>query len=71
MDRQPIVCNTCTGVLLTTDSRDYTTQRGRLIVTNGYCSCPPAQKATPAVTSATAPEPLAQRPVTETAMVNA
>lgn len=42
MDRQPVVCHTCTGVLLTTDSRDYTPQRGRLIVANGYCACPSA-----------------------------
>ncbi|MFF4418750.1 hypothetical protein ACFYY8_39990 [Streptosporangium sp. NPDC001559] len=74
MDRQPIVCNTCTGVLLTTDSRDYTPQRGRLIVTNGYCSCPAAQKAASVVVSAAlpaAPEPVAQRPVPETAMASA
>ncbi|MEV7012324.1 hypothetical protein [Streptosporangium sp. NPDC051022] len=70
MDRQRIVCNTCTGVLLTTDSRDYTTQRGRLIVSNGYCTCPPAASA--------APEPVAHRqpqgeqlPTGETTMVNA
>ena len=70
MDRQPIVCNKCTGVLVTTDSRDYTPQRGRLIVTNGYCACPPAVPA--------AAEPVAhrqpqneQQQADETAMANA
>jgi hypothetical protein len=42
MDRQSVVCHTCTGVLPATDSRTYTAQRGRLIVSNGYCACPPA-----------------------------
>ncbi|MGV9775674.1 hypothetical protein [Streptosporangium sp. NPDC003464] len=54
MDPQPIVCHTCTGVLLAADSRTYTPQRGRLIVTNGYCSCPPAME--------TAAEPEARMP---------
>ncbi|WP_433246922.1 hypothetical protein ACQPYK_46105 [Streptosporangium sp. CA-135522] len=45
MDPQSIVCHTCSGVLLATDSRTYTAQRGRLIVTNGYCTCPPAAEA--------------------------
>ncbi|GAA3021274.1 hypothetical protein [Streptosporangium longisporum] len=40
MDRQSVVCQKCTGVLLATDSRTYTAQRGRLIVSNGYCTCP-------------------------------
>ncbi|WP_433368680.1 hypothetical protein [Streptosporangium sp. CA-115845] len=43
MDHQSVVCVKCTGVLLATDSRTYTAQRGRLILTNGYCSCPAAQ----------------------------
>ncbi len=43
MDRQSVVCHKCTGVLLATDSRTYTAQRGRLIVTNGYCTCPAEQ----------------------------
>ncbi|MET8337410.1 hypothetical protein ABZV14_03020 [Streptosporangium canum] len=45
MDPQPVLCHTCTGVLLANDSRTYTPQRGRLIVTNGYCTCPPAAEA--------------------------
>ncbi|MEV4245321.1 hypothetical protein AB0J63_18170 [Streptosporangium canum] len=45
MDPQPVLCHTCTGVLLASDSRTYTPQRGRLIVTNGYCTCPPAAEA--------------------------
>ncbi|MFJ2033877.1 hypothetical protein [Streptosporangium sp. NPDC087985] len=44
MDSQPIVCHTCTGVLLAADSRTYTPQRGRLILTNGYCACPTAEE---------------------------
>ncbi|MEV8630965.1 hypothetical protein AB0395_04845 [Streptosporangium sp. NPDC051023] len=70
MDRQPIVCNTCTGVLLTTDSRDYTKQRGRLIVTNGYCSCPPAAPATAEPVAHQQPQG-EQQPAAETAMVSA
>ncbi|MBB2912409.1 hypothetical protein FHS43_003692 [Streptosporangium becharense] len=45
MDRQSVVCHKCTGVLLATDSRTYTAQRGRLILTNGYCTCPAAAQA--------------------------
>ncbi|MER5648057.1 hypothetical protein [Streptosporangium sp. NPDC002524] len=43
MDRQSVVCQKCSGVLLATDSRTYTAQRGRLILTNGYCTCPAEQ----------------------------
>lgn len=43
MDQQSVVCAKCTGVLLATDSRTYTPQRGRLILSNGYCTCPAAQ----------------------------
>ncbi|WP_329427782.1 hypothetical protein OG339_46885 [Streptosporangium sp. NBC_01495] len=43
MDHQSVVCHKCTGVLLATDSRTYTAQRGRLILTNGYCTCPAEQ----------------------------
>jgi hypothetical protein len=46
MDRQSVVCHKCTGVLLATDSRTYTAQRGRLILTNGYCTCPAEQAPT-------------------------
>ncbi|GAA3091997.1 hypothetical protein [Streptosporangium carneum] len=70
MDRQPIVCNTCTGVLLTKDSRDYTPHRGRLIVTNGYCACPPAAAAVAEPAAQLQPQ-AEQQPVSETAMVNA
>jgi hypothetical protein len=48
MDRQSVVCHTCTGVLPATDSRTYTTQRGRLIVSNGYCTCPSSAQQQPA-----------------------
>ncbi|GAA4226863.1 hypothetical protein FHR32_002412 [Streptosporangium album] len=44
MDSQPIVCHACAGVLPATDSRTYTPQRGRMIVSNGYCTCPPASE---------------------------
>lgn len=67
MDSQPIVCHTCAGVLLATDSRTYTAQRGRMIVSNGYCTCPPAAESEPSrqqeQEQAPAPAP--------TAMVNA
>ncbi|WP_344978327.1 hypothetical protein [Streptosporangium fragile] len=45
MDRQSVICHKCTGVLLATDSRTYTAQRGRLILTNGYCTCPSTAQA--------------------------
>ncbi|MEU4833073.1 hypothetical protein [Streptosporangium sp. NPDC023615] len=45
MDHQSVVCQKCTGVLLATDSRTYTAQRGRLIVSNGYCTCPAGTEA--------------------------
>ncbi|AWS47313.1 hypothetical protein [Streptosporangium sp. 'caverna'] len=54
MDRQSVVCHTCTGVLPATDSRTYTIQRGRLIVSNGYCTCPPSAQQPPAQTNQTA-----------------
>jgi|GEM_PF-4062051 len=47
MDQQSVVCQKCTGVLLATDSRTYTAQRGRLILANGYCTCPAEQAAAP------------------------
>ncbi|SNT44298.1 hypothetical protein SAMN05216276_104368 [Streptosporangium subroseum] len=54
MDRQSVVCHTCTGVLPATDSRTYTIQRGRLIVSNGYCTCPPSAQQPAAQTAQTA-----------------
>ncbi|MEU9833305.1 hypothetical protein AB0D67_17430 [Streptosporangium sp. NPDC048047] len=39
MDRQPVVCATCNGVPPAADAHAYTSQRARLIVANGYCSC--------------------------------
>ncbi|MEV6863879.1 hypothetical protein AB0M44_23090 [Streptosporangium subroseum] len=54
MDRQSVVCHTCTGVLPATDSRIYTIQRGRLIVSNGYCTCPPSAPQPAAQTTQTA-----------------
>lgn len=70
MDRQPVVCHTCTGVLLAKDPRDYTPQRGRLIVANGYCACP--SSAPPAPESLVRRQPhTMQMPLAQTTMVNA
>lgn len=33
----PIVCPTCQGVIVSSQTDSYTPARGRLIVTNGYC----------------------------------
>ncbi|MCK2215946.1 hypothetical protein MF672_019405 [Actinomadura sp. ATCC 31491] len=59
---QPLLCPTCQGVLVATDSSAYTASRGRLIVTNGYCRGhhTPAEQAqhsasAPAGPNATAP----------------
>ncbi|MER6824385.1 hypothetical protein ABT352_00105 [Streptosporangium sp. NPDC000563] len=61
MDQQSVVCQKCTGVLLATDSRTYTAQRGRLILANGYCTCP-AEQAAPQQQSQ--PQPAAEQPAT-------
>ncbi|MER6174525.1 hypothetical protein [Streptosporangium sp. NPDC001681] len=63
MDHQSVVCVKCTGVLLATDSRTYTAQRGRLILTNGYCGCPAAQAPVEQVTEQQQPQPAAEQPV--------
>ncbi|MEU4410275.1 hypothetical protein AB0F88_37715 [Streptosporangium sp. NPDC023963] len=60
MDRQSVVCHKCTGVLLATDSRTYTAQRGRLIVTNGYCTCP-AERAPVEQAAQQQPQPVAEQ----------
>lgn len=47
---QPITCPTCQGVIVSAQPSSYTSARGRLIVTNGYCQggCPdPAPERTP------------------------
>ncbi|MEU8042134.1 hypothetical protein [Streptosporangium sp. NPDC049078] len=66
MDQQSVVCQKCTGVLLATDSRTYTAQRGRLILANGYCTCPaeqaPTEQAAPQQQSQ--PQPAAEQPAT-------
>ncbi|MFI6456623.1 hypothetical protein ACIBF6_34305 [Streptosporangium amethystogenes] len=62
MDHQSVVCAKCTGVLLATDSRTYTAQRGRLILTNGYCGCPATQAPAEQVTEQQ-PQPVAEQPV--------
>lgn len=33
----PIVCPTCQGVIVSSQTDSYTPARGRLIVTNGFC----------------------------------
>ncbi|WP_436763370.1 hypothetical protein [Streptosporangium sp. V21-05] len=63
MDRQSVVCQKCTGVLLATDSRTYTAQRGRLIVTNGYCTCPAEQAPVERVVQRQQPQPVVEQPV--------
>ncbi|WP_326645640.1 hypothetical protein OG884_13760 [Streptosporangium sp. NBC_01755] len=65
MDHQSVVCDKCTGVLLATDSRTYTAQRGRLIVTNGYCTCPAAQAPAEQVTDQQQPQPAAEQSATQ------
>ncbi|GAA4197442.1 hypothetical protein GCM10022252_46380 [Streptosporangium oxazolinicum] len=61
MDHQSVVCHKCTGVLLATDSRTYTAQRGRLILANGYCTCPAEQApAEQAAHSQQQPQPVEQ-----------
>ncbi|GAA3409315.1 hypothetical protein [Streptosporangium vulgare] len=62
MDRQSVVCHKCSGVLLATDSRTYTAQRGRLILTNGYCTCPAEQAPVEQVTQQQ-PQPVVEQPV--------
>lgn len=37
MGNQSVLCPVCQGVLPATGRESYTTLRGRLIVTNGYC----------------------------------
>lgn len=63
MDRQSVVCQKCTGVLLATDSRTYTAQRGRLIVTNGYCTCRAEQAPAEQVVQRQQPQPVMEQPV--------
>lgn len=62
MDRQSVVCHKCSGVLLATDSRTYTAQRGRLILTNGYCTCPAEQAPVERVTQQQ-PQPVVEQPL--------
>ncbi|OUC95971.1 hypothetical protein [Streptosporangium minutum] len=68
MDPQPVLCHTCTGVLLANDSRTYTPQRGRLIVSNGYCTCPPAEA--PVEPEAPRQQPQQERLPGQATMVN-
>ncbi|MFE3455700.1 hypothetical protein ACFXJ8_43005 [Nonomuraea sp. NPDC059194] len=37
MGNDSVLCQVCQGVLPATGREAYTTTRGRLIVTNGYC----------------------------------
>ncbi|MFF3443879.1 hypothetical protein [Streptosporangium sp. NPDC002721] len=64
MDHQSVVCHKCSGVLLATDSRTYTTQRSRLILSNGYCTCPAEQAPVEqAAQRQQQPQPVAEQPV--------
>lgn len=38
MGSQSVLCEVCQGVLPASGKESYTTLRGRLIVTNGYCA---------------------------------
>lgn len=38
MGNESVLCQVCQGVLPASGKESYTTGRGRLIVTNGYCA---------------------------------